>query len=195
VSLTNVLGVVSFPCLHCTAFAALQQRPRNPESDMTILDALRRSTSNTNGGRPAIASRLIKSDDVFRKELSGVSPNHKLGAIDALEAALMCIEAGGAHAYDYAIAVAKECGGRFEVGAAEASIEQSPMQRVSSVIRETSDVTAAFVDSMSDNVVSDNELIVIEREIAEAEAALQAMRRAARASNLASKPAYLKAAA
>lgn len=161
---------------------------------MTILDALRRSTSNTNGGRPAIATRLGKSDDVFRKELSGVSPNHKLGAVDALESALMCIEAGAPHAYDYAIAIAKECGGRFEVGAEEVATELSPMQRVSAVIRETSDVTAVFVDSMSDNVVSDNELIAIEREIAEAEAALQAMRRAARASNVASKPAHLRAA-
>jgi len=162
---------------------------------MTILDALRRSTSNTSGGRPAIARRLDKSDDVYRKELSGISPNHKLGAVDALETALMCIEAGGPHAYDYPIAVAKECGGRFEVAVAVDAGDLSPMQRVSAVVRETSDVTAAFVDSMSDGVVSDNELIVIEREIAEAEAALNRLRHAARASNAASKPAHLRAAA
>lgn len=162
---------------------------------MTILDALRRSTSNTAGGRPAIATRLGKSDDVFRKEESGRSPNHKLGAVDALQAALMCIEAGGPHAYDYPIAVALECGGRFELAVEEDAVELTPMQRVSACVREGAEATGAFVDSMADGIVSDNELIVIEREIAEAEAALNRLRQAARASNAASKPAYLRAAA
>jgi hypothetical protein len=161
---------------------------------MTILDALRRSTSNTAGGRPSIAARLTKSDDVFRKELSGVSPNHKLGAVDALETALMCIEAGGPHAYDYAVAVAKECGGRFELALADEAQDLSPMQRVSAVVRETAHATGAFVDAIADGDVNDNELVVIEREISEAEAALELLRRSARASNAASKPSHLRSA-
>lgn len=161
---------------------------------MQILDALSRAIDHYPGGRPSVALRLDKSDEVFRKELSGRSPNHKLGVLDAAMAVRMCIEAGTPHAHDYATAVAAECGGRFEpVKAGESNA--SPVQRVSSLVRETSDVATVVIESMADGCISDNELAVIEREIAEAEAVLQQLRTSARANNAASKPIHLRAAA
>ena len=64
----------------------------------------------------------------------------------------------------------------------------NPVQRITSLVRETGDVASVAIDAMSDCVVSDNELAVIEREISEAEEALRKLRRAAQAVNAAGKP-------
>ena len=158
---------------------------------MSLLDALRRGIDHYPGGRVSLRPRVdpAKSDEVFRKELSG-SSSHKLGALDALATAVMCCEAGTPHCYDYAAYVARECGGEFRVhdGKAEPSI--GPIQRISGLVRETSDVTAIVIDAMADGVISDNEMAVIEREISEAEEALRKLRQAACSVNAQGKPAH-----
>lgn len=154
---------------------------------MTIaLDALNRAIDALPGGRPVVAVRLNKTIEVLRKELSPAS-SHKLGADDAIAIARMCVEAGSPHAYDYAQAVAAECGGRFEYGDA-APHAANPMERISDLMRETSDVTGTFIEAMADSRISDNELERIEREICEAEAVLSALRQASRRINAAGKP-------
>ena len=157
---------------------------------MSLLDALRRGIDHYPGGRPSLRPRVDpgKSDEVFRKELSGAT-SHKLGAVDALATAVMCCEAGTPHCHDYAAYVARECGGEFRVLGSDQESEANPVQRISSLVRETSDVTSIVIEAMGDGVISDNEMAVIEREICEAEDALRRLRRAARAVNQAGKPA------
>lgn len=156
---------------------------------MSLLDALRRGIDHYPGGRVSLRPRVdpAKSDEVFRKELSGGS-SHKLGALDALATAVMCCEAGTPHCYDYAAYVARECGGEFRALDISGEPASSPVQRISGLVRETSDVTSIVIDAMGDGVISDNEMAVIEREISEAEEALRKLRQAARAVNLAGKP-------
>lgn len=155
----------------------------------SVLDALQRGVDNYPGGRAVLAVRLRKTDEVLRKELSG-GPSHKLGAVDAIAIARHCVEAGRESAYDYAQAVASECGGRFETGVAAATEAPTvnPVQKIACLMRETSHVTDAVLDAMADGIVSDRELAQIEVEIAHAEAVLRKLRQAARAVNAAGKP-------
>jgi hypothetical protein len=159
---------------------------------MSILDAIRRGVDHFPGGREVVALRLRKSDDVTRKEIAGTSPSHKLGAVDALAMAVMCIEASTPNCYDYPMAVASECGGRFEPARAADDGSASPVQRVSALMRETSDVASIVIDAMADGVITDNELIVIEREIEQAEGVLQRLRQSARTVNHTGKPASVR---
>lgn len=162
---------------------------------MSILDALRRSVDSVPGGRPVVAVRIGKSDEVLRKELAG-SPTHKMGASDAIAIARICVEAGTDHCYAYASAVAAECGGRFEAAdPGDRSLGRGPVLRASDLMRETSDVTTAVIEAMGDGVVSDNELARIEREISAAEAVLQALRECVRRVNADGKPQFAGAAA
>ncbi|WP_312417797.1 phage regulatory CII family protein [Comamonas sp.] len=155
---------------------------------MNIFDGLRNAVDAYQGGRDSLAPRLNKTSEVLRKELSG-AVSHKLGAMDALAIARMCVELETPHCYAYAQTVAAECGGRFEIGDKSQTEDLQPMQRISALMQETSHVTATFVDALSDNKISDNELARIESEIAEAEAVLMALRHAARSINAAGKPA------
>lgn len=155
---------------------------------MNIFDGLRNAVDAYQGGRDSLAPRLNKTSEVLRKELSG-AVSHKLGAMDALAIARMCVELETPHCYAYAQTVAAECGGRFEIGDKSQTEDLLPMQRISELMKETSHVTATFVDALSDNKISDNELARIEVEIAEAEAVLMALRHAARSINAAGKPA------
>lgn len=160
---------------------------------MSLLDALRRGVDHYPGGRVSLRPRVdpVKSEEVFRKELSGAS-THKLGAVDALTAAVMCCEAGTPHCYDYAAYVARECGGEFRLIQADQERESDPVKKISSLVRETADVTSMVIDAMADGVISDNEMDAIEREISEAEEALRKLRRAALAVNAAGKPSHLR---
>lgn len=154
---------------------------------MSALDALRRGADYYPGGRASMAPRVNKTDEVLRKELSGGS-THKLGAVDALSIARMACEAGTPHCHDYAAYVAHECGGRFELLQDSAAGAVGPVAKVSKLVLETSHITSAVIEAMQDGVISDNELAIIEREIAEAEEVLRKLRRAARAVNAAGKP-------
>lgn len=154
---------------------------------MSLFDCLRRGADHFPGGRAVISLRNGWNDEYTRKQLSG-SASHKLGAVDALAIARLCIEAGTPHAYDYPAYVAEECGGKFVLHAELPEPEQNPMRRVSVLAREAGEVTAVFIDAMQDSKISDNELAEIELEIAQAEEALRKLRQAARAVNAAGKP-------
>lgn len=156
---------------------------------MSLHDSLRRGADHFPGGRAVLSTRLGKGDEVLRKELSGAT-SHKLGAVDALAIARLCVEGRTPHCYDFAAFVAQECGGAFvphdEPEPAAAAL--NPMNKVSRLMRETSDVTSTVIEALADGVISDNELARIEQEIAEAEEVLRKLRRAARATNAAGKP-------
>ncbi|MDA8522005.1 phage regulatory CII family protein [Acidovorax sp. NCPPB 4044] len=155
---------------------------------MSLHDSLRRGADHFPGGRAVLSTRLGKGDEVLRKELSGAT-SHKLGAVDALAIARLCVEGGTPHCYDFAAFVAQECGGSFVPSdEPESAAALSPMNKVSRLMRETSDVTSTVIEALSDGVISDNELARIEQEIAEAEEVLRKLRRAARATNAAGKP-------
>lgn len=154
---------------------------------MSLFDTLRRAADHFPGGRSTISHRNGWNDEYTRKQLSG-SASHKLGAMDALAIARLCIEAGTEHCFDYPAYVAEECGGKFVLDAQSPEPEQSPMRRVSVLAREAGDVTAVFIDALQDGKISDNELADIELEIAQAEEALRKLRQAARAVNAAGKP-------
>ncbi len=155
---------------------------------MSTLDALRRGVDNYPGGREVVAVRIGKTGEVLRKELSGAA-SHKLGAVDALTIARIACEEGRPHCYDYAEMVAQECGGRFELVTDGSAETPSPVAKVSRLVLETSHVTSAVIDAMQDGVISDNELRVIEKEVAEAQEVLRKLLQAARAVNAAGKPA------
>lgn len=156
---------------------------------MSLHDALRRGADHFPGGRMVLSVRLGKGDEVLRKELSGAT-SHKLGAVDALAIARLCVEGRTPHCYDFAAFVAQECGGSFVPhDESESSTVLNPMTKVSRLMRETSDVTSTVIEALGDGVISDNELAQIEKEIAEAEEVLRKLRRAARATNAAGKPA------
>ena len=157
---------------------------------MSLFDALRRAADNFPGGRSTISHRNGWNDEYTRKQLSG-SASHKLGAVDALAIARLCIEAGSEHCFDYPAFVAEECGGKFVLHTDAPEPEQNPMRRVSVLAREAGDVTAVFIEALQDGIVSDNELADIELEISQAEEALRKLRQAARAVNAAGKPTHM----
>ena len=152
-----------------------------------VLNTLKRAIREYPHSYTGIADDIGKDPEVLRKEL-GTGGNHKLGVLDAIAIAAHCCEAGTEYCYDFAVHVAEECGGKFSVLDEVPQLAHSPMQRVSTLAREAGDVTATFIDALSDGVISDNELHSIEREIAEAEEALRKLRQAARAVNAAGKP-------
>ena len=160
---------------------------------MSVLDALRRGVRHYPGSLPSLLVRAdpTKTPEVARKELAG-NTTHKLGADLAATMAAMCCEVGSPHCYDYASAIAEECGGTFTPGIARELVKVDPFTRVADLMRETSDVAGTVIAAMADGVVTDNELALIEREIAEAECVLRRLRQAARAVNVRAKPADVR---
>lgn len=152
-----------------------------------VLNTLTRAIRAYPHGIVGIAEDIRRDKEVLRKEL-GPGQNHKLGVMEAIAIAAHCCQAGTEHCYDFAVYVAEECGGKFVVGEAAAQEPQNPVQKIGCLVRETSDVTQVVLDSMADGTVSDNELMVIEAEVAQAEEVLRKLRQAARAVNAAGKP-------
>lgn len=141
---------------------------------MNSLDALRRMVANYPGGRPALAARLNKSDEVLRKELSGSSAHHKIGLLDAELIADMCREANCAEAHALGTVFSFKAG----MLALPARTEDGPkcLTKTSAVaVRECADVLMAVTRSKADNNISDNDRADIRGEIAEAVSALQAV--------------------
>lgn len=140
---------------------------------MNSLDALRRMVANYPGGRPALAARLNKSDEVLRKELSGSSAHHKIGLLDAELIADMCYEARSAEAHALGTVFS------FKAGMlALPVIEEGErcLSKASAVaVRECADVLMAVTRSKADGNISDNDRAEVRREIAEAAAALQSV--------------------
>jgi hypothetical protein len=149
---------------------------------MNSLDALRLMVDAYPGGREAVALRRGKSPEVLRKELAG-APGFKLGVVDACAIAAMCAEVGSEHADAYALAVAAHGGTqvvplpRREDGGADL------VQRASAMVREAADVMSSVATAMADGAVSRNDLAAIEKEAAEASAAILSVLCAVRAAH------------
>lgn len=139
---------------------------------MNSLDALRRMVANYPGGRPALAARLNKSDEVLRKELSGSSAHHKIGLLDAELIADMCHEARCAEAHALGTVFSLKAG----MLALPVVENEKCLSKASAVaVRECADVLMAVTRSKSDGNISDNDRAEVRREIAEAVAALQSV--------------------
>lgn len=141
---------------------------------MNSLDALRRMVANYPGGRPALAARLGKSDEVLRKELSGSSAHHKMGLADSEEIAAMCREAGSAEAHALGTVFSFKAG----MLALPARTEDSPkcLSKATAVaVHEVADILLAVTKGKSDGNISDNDRDEVLREIGHAVHALQAV--------------------
>lgn len=138
---------------------------------MNSLDALRRMVAHYPGGRPALAARLNKSDEVLRKELGGVQ-THKLGLIDAEEIASMCHEAGVKEAFGLATVFSFRAGHAYAIPAAEGEAGCHATASAA-VIAEASDYLTAVTQARADGKVSDNDRKAILKEMGELMAAIQ----------------------
>ena len=149
---------------------------------MNSLDALRLMVDAYPGGREAVALRRGKSPEVLRKELAG-APGFKLGVVDACAIAAMCAEVGSEHAEAYALAVAAHAGTQVVPLPRREDAGSDVVQRASAIVKEVSDVMSSVALALADGAVSRNDLNAIEKEAAEASAAILSMLRAARAAH------------
>jgi len=139
---------------------------------MNSLDALRRMVAGYPGGRPALAVRLNKSDEVLRKELSG-SVHHKMGLADAEEIATMCREAGSPDAHALGTIFSFRAG-MLALPAAPAGAGPRCLTRATATaVHEVADVLLAVTKSKADGNVSDNDRAEVMREIGHTVTALQ----------------------
>jgi hypothetical protein len=130
---------------------------------MNTIDALRIMVEHFPGGRPAMAARLGKTDEVLRKELSG-APTHKLGAVDACMISSLCNEANSEHCDAYATVVAAHCGGFVALDTSNGTEGGSLMASTVSLVTGASQVLADVTSARADGMVSDNERRQIEKD-------------------------------
>lgn len=161
---------------------------------MNELDALRLMVQHFPGGRPVVAVRLNKSDEVLRKELSGTDPKFKMGLQAAMAISDMCIDAESEHCRAFVSAVAASSGGFIQLPVHDMAEAVCVRKTMGEVIREMSDVSTSTIEGDSDGVISDNDLAASIKEINQAREALQRHEQALRAKNQAGKPAHLRAA-
>jgi len=162
---------------------------------MNELDALRLMVQHFPGGRPVVALRLNKSEEVLRKELSGTDAKFKMGLRDAMAISDMCIEAESEHCRAYVSSVAASSGGFVQLPVRDMAEPLCVRKTMGEVIREMSDVSMTTIEGDADDVISDNDLARNLKEINEAREALQKHEQALRAKNLAGKPAELRSVA
>lgn len=151
---------------------------------MNSLDALRRMVANYPGGRPALAARLGKSDEVLRKELSGSSTHHKIGLADSEQIADMCREAGCAEAHALGTVFSFKAG-MLALPATTLDGPRCLSKATAVAVHECADVLLAVTKSKADGNISDNDRDDVLREIGEAVAALQAVALALKAEHAA----------
>lgn len=139
---------------------------------MNSLDALRRMVAGYPGGRPAMAVRLNKSDEVLRKELSG-SVHHKMGLADAEEIATMCREAGCPDAHALGAIFSFHAGMLALPASPAAGAVRCLTRATATAVHEVADVLLAVTKSKADGNVSDNDRAEVMREIGHTVTALQ----------------------
>ena len=155
---------------------------------MNILDSVRRMCRTYPGGVDAVAPRLDKSPSTLEKELRG-APGFKLGAVDAAEISAMCMELGTEDARAYATALAAQMGCLLVPLPPMLTVQGVEcMKALAETSRESAELIAETCASLSDGVVSDNELQRIDRAIAELVGAAQALRGGMAALNESGKP-------
>lgn len=153
---------------------------------MTPQDALRHMAKNYPGGYESLAPRLGKTPEVLRKELSG-DVKFKLGLSTATLISELCIEANSPHCHDFVNAIAADGGGFVRLPVIEMSAVACIHRSISSVTTELSHVVTATLESEADGVISDNDLVRIQKEAAEALAAIQQLIQSVEAKNKAGK--------
>lgn len=153
---------------------------------MTPQDALRHMAKNYPGGYESLAPRLGKTPEVLRKELSG-DVKFKLGLATATLISELCIEANSPHCHDFVNAIAADGGGFIRLPVIEMSEVACVHRSISSVTTELSHVVTATLESEADGVISDNDLVRIQKEAAEALAAIQQLIQSVEAKNKAGK--------
>lgn len=139
---------------------------------MNSLDALRRMVAGYPGGRPALAVRLNKSDEVLRKELS-CSVHHKMGLADAEEIATMCREAGSPDAHALGTIFSFHAGMLALPAAPAGGGARCLTRATATAVHEVADVLLAVTKSKADGNVSDNDRAEVMREIGHTLTALQ----------------------
>lgn len=155
---------------------------------MNSIDALRRMVANYPGGRPALAARLGKSDEVLRKELSGASGGHKMGLIDAEEIASMCREVGSPEAHALGTVLSFQAG-MLTLPVIDAGGERLCLSRATAqAVHEAADVLLVVTRSKADGNISDNDKRDVLREIGETVAALQKVALALKSEHAADNP-------
>lgn len=153
---------------------------------MTPQDALRHMAKNYPGGYESLSPRLGKTPEVLRKELSG-DVKFKLGLATATLISELCIEANSPHCHDFVNAIAADGGGFIRLPVIEMSEVACIHRSISSVTTELSHVVTATLESEADGVISDNDLVRIQKEAAEALAAIQQLIQSVEAKNKAGK--------
>lgn len=151
---------------------------------MNSLDALRRMVAGYPGGRPALAVRLNKSDEVLRKELSG-SVHHKMGLADAEEIATMCREAGSPDAHALGTIFSFHAGMLALPAAPVAGGTRCLTRATATAVHEVADVLLAVTKSKADGNISDNDRAYVLREVGQTLAAIQAVHAALEAEHAA----------
>lgn len=154
---------------------------------MNALDALRRMIANYPGGRPAVAARLGKPDEVLRKEL-GAGDTHKMGLVDAVTIAGMCAEVSSPDAAALAHCVAAESHGSFTPASHAKQTAENVVSGLARQTHEAAELVEAVLQSLADGAVSDNELKTIEREAGDLLLSIQSLVEACRRNNAASRP-------
>lgn len=153
---------------------------------MNPQDALRQMAKAYPGGYESLAPRVGKTAEVLRKELSG-DPKFKLGLATSLLISELCIEAKCAHSMDFVNAVAADSGGFVRLPVVEMVVPACVHRSISSVTSELSHVVTATLDGDADGHISDNDMAHIQKEIADARAALQQLEQAVEAKHAAGK--------
>lgn len=147
---------------------------------MNELDSIRKMVDHFPGGRPVVALRLGKSDEVLRKELAG-SPGFKLGLVDCCRIVAMCAEAESEYAGVFGDVVA---------ALSHATMTRQPRAkdrganlflRSAVMMRDTSEFAVVLAECASDGDLSPNDMRVIEKEACEAMDSIQNAVRGTRA--------------
>lgn len=137
-----------------------------------MIDGVRRAARCYPGGIEAVALRLGKSHSTLEKELRG-APGYKLGFEDAHEIMVICRDIGSDHALDGFNAQADGLGAVVTMLPEGVCPSSCTGGMVANLMREFSDVIASVGESMSDGVITPNELRKIEAQWGEVVAAGQ----------------------
>ena len=155
---------------------------------MNLLDAAYNTVHDYAGGAQSLAPRMGKSACSLSHEVTATG-TAKLGLLDAakvvaLTGDLRILQAFAANA------------GQMLVPLPHLDVElDDSMLRLAAAACEFGEMCTAVASTLSDGVITDNELVRIDRECGELIASVHHLRESLAARNIAAKPAYLKAAA
>lgn len=162
---------------------------------MNTADALRLIVKSAPGGIECVAVRIGKNAETLRKELSGSDPKFKMGEATAQMISDLAVAESWPHCHAYVTAVAANSGGFVSLPVLDAPIAKQDLRAdMAAMLKECSDAVLALTRALADDVISDNELREIHREVGEMLSKGQEVLRGARANNEASKPSALRVA-